>query len=101
MRPRGFEESILQDPSFDGAPPQVLIDTVRRLRLDLNGQSVGTRVPDLLLPGHRHPIPKWRQHLEVRGQRADRDVEADLVVALAGRAVGNPARPFTDRHLDH
>src|SRR5207248_9999029 len=37
----GFEESILEDPGFDGAPPQILIDTVRRLRLDINGQSMG------------------------------------------------------------
>ena len=96
----GFEESILQDPGFDGAPPQILIDTVRRLRLDINGQSVGACVLDLLVPGHRHPIAKWRQHLEMRGQGADGDVETDLVVALAGRAVRNPARPFTDRHLD-
>src|SRR5919107_2889323 len=44
--------------------------------------------------------PEVRVHAEVRGDGGRGDVEADLVVALAGRAVGDVGRPHLARRLD-
>src|SRR2546423_9271722 len=96
----GFEESIFQDPGLDGSPPQVLVHTVRRFGLYLNGEVVPAGVGDLLLPGHRHPIPKRREDLELGVEGPHRDVEADLVVSLASRTVPHPGRALAGSNLD-
>jgi len=58
------------------------------------------RIGDLLVPRHRHPIPERRQHLEVGGERSHRDVEADLVVTLAGRPVAHPGGALPGGYLE-
>ena len=58
------------------------------------------RISDLLVPRHRHPVPERRQHLEVGGERSHRDVEADLVVTLAGRPVAHPGGALPGGYLD-
>src|SRR2546421_7253156 len=73
----GLENRILQHAGFDGAPPQILIDTVRRLRPDFNLQAVLPSVGDFLLTAHRHTVSKGSQHLQMRRQGARCDVEAD------------------------
>ena len=47
------------------------------------------RVVDLLVAGQAHPDAHRRDDLEPRIERVRRDIEADLVVALAGAAVGD------------
>ena len=52
------------------------------------GMSVAVGVEDRLLAGHA-PAPHGRDHLEVGGEGPGRHLEAHLVVALAGAAVGD------------
>ena len=46
---------------------------------------------DRLVPGHAG-VADRREHRQVGRERADADLEADLVVALAGAAVGDRRR---------
>ena len=59
--------------------------------------SARTRSPVARQP---HPDPHGRDHLERRVERMHGDVEADLVVALAGAAVGDRFGTFLVGHLD-
>ena len=59
-----------------------------------------TGVGDLFDARHA-PLAGRRDHLEVRRQRPDRNIESDLVVALAGAAVRDGRRAFLPRRLNH
>ena len=84
---RRRDPGILEDTGFDRAPPQVDIDRVRRTLGDWDLDTALRRVVDLLLARQAHPDPHRGDHLQARVQGVDRDVEADLVVALAGTAM--------------
>ena len=58
---------------------------------DVDRQALLLGERDRLVPGHAR-VADRREHLEVRRERADADLEADLVVALAGAAVRDRAR---------
>ncbi len=58
------------------------------------------RVIDLLVARQPHPDPHRGDDLESRVQRMRRDIEADLVVALAGAAVGDRIGAFARGDLD-
>ena len=60
----------------------------RGLGSALDRDAVLTRVGDLLLPAHR-PLAHRGDHLQLRVERGDRGFDPDLVVALAGAAMGD------------
>ena len=78
----------LLDPApLARAPPQVVVDRVRRdLGPALDGDPVLARVRDLLLAPHP-PLAHRRDHLQLGPERRDRRLDPHLVVALAGAAV--------------
>ena len=90
---------VLQEAGLDGAAPQVLVDRVWRLVRHVDRQALLLRVRDGLLPRPR-VVPHRRDHLEVRGERADPDLEPHLVVALAGAAVRDVRRAVLARGCD-
>src|SRR5215217_4148865 len=91
---------VLEHPGLDGPAPQVLVD---RERLGLGDpaqvDAVLVGVLDCLGPAHGR-IPDRGQDLQLGGQGADADLEPDLVVALAGAAVGHRPGPPAPRLLD-
>ena len=66
-------------------------------RRDLD--AVLRRVLELVGPSHV-PVADGRDHAQLRRERADGDVEAHLVVALAGAAVRDRDRAFLARDVD-
>ena len=84
----GVLRSSIHLPSRRAAP-QVVVDRVgRRLRAALDRDAVLARVLDLGVAAHL-PGAHGRDHLQLGRQRGDRGLDADLVVALAGAAVGD------------
>ena len=77
---------ILEESGLDGAAPDVLVDRERRLlgHVDRDVVLLGER--DGLLAGPRVVADRC-DDLEVGGEGAEADLEADLVVALTGAAV--------------
>src|SRR3972149_2339550 len=87
---------VLQDARLDGAAPEVGVDRVGRGLGDGDLDAAGLRVFDLLVAREAHAHAHRRDHLQGGVEGVDGDIEADLVVALAGAAVGpgvwGPAR---------
>ncbi len=90
---------VFQEAGFHRPTPYVLVDGERRALGDVDRDRVfflGER--DRLLAGPGVVADRGGQHLEIRGQRGESDLEAHLVVALAGAAVGDDAAAvFTGR----
>ena len=83
--PQVLEEAGLHRPA-----PDVLVDGERRPLGDVDRDRVLLGERDGLLPGPR-VVADRREHLEIRCQRGESDLEAHLVVALAGAAVRDDA----------
>src|SRR5439155_799049 len=83
---------ILEHTCLDRAAPEVFVDAVWALLRGLDRNAVLARVVDLLLAGHVHPAAHGRDHREIGRERADGEVEANLVVALASAAVRDKTR---------
>ena len=85
---RGLDPGVFQDAGLDRTAPEVLVGAEDRLlgRLDLDAVLGG--VLDLLV-ARPLPFADRGDDLQVGGQRLEGHVEADLVVALAGAAVGD------------
>ena len=80
---------VLDRASLRGAPPEVVVDRVGRdLGAALDRDPVLAGVGDLLLAAHL-PLAHRRDHLQLGVERRDRALDPDLVVALAGAAVGD------------
>src|SRR5204863_1581312 len=91
---------LLDPPALAGAAPQVVVDRVRRhLGSALDRDPVLARVANLLIATHP-PGAHWRDHLELGSERGDRRFDPDLVVALAGAAVGDRVARSCTRVLD-
>src|SRR5205823_6566238 len=72
-----------------GATPDVVVDGVRRdFGPALYRDAVLAGVRDLLLPAHL-PTPHGGDHAQVGVERRDGRLDPDLVVALAGAAMGD------------
>src|SRR5215210_7817862 len=95
----GLVVGVLQGSCFDGAAPEVLVHAVGGLLRGRDEDAVLLGVGHLF--GAAHVPVSYRGHdREIRGNRSRRHVEADLVVALSRRAVGNMGGPDLPRGLD-
>ena len=75
---------VLDPATLGGAPPEVVVDRVRRhLGAALDRDPVLARVGDLLVAPHR-PGAHRRDRLQLRRQRRHRRLDPHLVVAFAG-----------------
>ena len=94
-----WSRSSIERPS-ERAPPEVVVDRVGRdLGPALDRDAVLARVGDLLLATHL-PRPHRRDDLQLGRQRGHRGLDAHLVVALAGAAVGDRVAARLARVLD-
>ena len=91
-RPRVFEDS-----RFDRAAEEVRVDRVRRGRGLRDRDAAGERVGDLVL-ARPDAVAERRDHAHAGVVGAERDLEAQLVVALAGAAVDNRVGAQVERH---
>src|SRR4051812_48571755 len=88
---RRLRVGILEDAALDRAAPEVLVDG--------EGTLLRRRHLDAVLPGVLErgvagdvPLPLRSDDLEIGGEALHREVEADLIVALAGGAVRDGGR---------
>ncbi len=95
LDPRVFEHAAL-----DRTSPQVVIDRVRALLGRRHGYVALHGVDHLLLACLELPLANRRDDLEVRVETRDADLEANLIVALAGAAVTDVLRPTPVSLLD-
>ena len=84
----GGVPDVLEEAGLDGAAPDVLVDRVRVLLGGLDRQSLFLGEGDGLVAGQGEVADRG-DALQVRAEGLDADLEADLVVALAGAAVGD------------
>src|SRR5439155_16571419 len=96
---RWLVPGVLDYPRLDAAPPQVGIHRIGAGRGHRYGNLVLLRVPDLVVARHA-PLAHGGDDLQIGRQRLDRHVEADLVVAFAGTAVGDVAGAFFARVIN-
>ena len=90
---------ILHLAALDGPSPEVVVDRVRLPLGGLDGDVEAGGVLDRVRPGHP-PCAHRRHHLEVGGQGTGGHLEAHLVVALAGAAVGHGVGPAAAGDVD-
>src|SRR3954471_13047751 len=96
----GRAVDVLDPAPLRAAAPEVVVDRVgRRLDTALDRDAVLARVLDLLVAAHR-PAAHRRDHLQLGRERRDRRLDADLVVALAGAAVGDRVAVVLARVVD-
>src|SRR5699024_1247188 len=95
----GFVPDVLEEAGLDGASPHVLVDRERVVLGGLDGQALALGVLDGLVTGQGE-VAHRGDALQLGSERGDRDLEADLVVALAGAAVGDGAGAELLRRLD-
>ncbi len=86
----GGVPQLLQEAGLHRAAPDVLVDGERRTLGDVDRDRVLLGERDGLLPGPG-VIADRGQHLQIRCKRGESDFETDLVVTLAGAAVGDHA----------
>ncbi len=97
---RRLDPRVLEDAALDADAPEVLVEAVGLLLRDRHRDAVQRGVLDLLVAARELPLAHRRDDLQVRRQRHHRDVEAHLVVALAGGAVGHGLGAFLLGDLD-
>ena len=96
----GRVHEVLDPLALARAAPQVVVDRVRRgLGAALDRDAVLAGVGDLLVAAHL-PGAHGRDHLQLGRQGGDRRLDADLVVALAGAAVGDRVAAGLARVVD-
>ena len=80
---------VLQIQTLMAQVPQVLVLGVAGLPADLQGDVVSLGVVDFLVPGLDIPLTPGGDDLHIRGKALDGQLEANLIVALAGGAMGD------------
>ncbi len=91
---------VLEVAALVGEVPEVAVAAEEVLLRLVDRHAVLPGVVEGVLAGADRPLPPRRDHLEVRGEGAVGDLEAHLVVALAGGAVGERVGLLLDGHLD-
>src|SRR5712691_1806452 len=84
-----FLRRIFEDAALVRAVPQVTVGGVRLLRRRLHRHALGVHVGDEVFAALEFPFAPRRDDLQLGGERGVGQLEADLVVALAGAAVGD------------
>ena len=97
---RGDVPGVLQRAALVGDVPQVAVAAVDLRRRRGARDAPLVEVGEQVLAGTHLPLAPRRDHAQVRGQRRDRALEADLVVALARAAVRHRDRADAARQLD-
>ena len=87
---------ILKGAALEGDVEEVPVHGIGLLRGDVDGDLVLPGVVDEVRPGLECPVggTPWRDELDCGIQRVCGEFEADLVVALAGRAVADVLGAF-------
>ena len=83
---------VLQIQALVAQVPQVLVLGVVGFTADLQGDIVGLGIVDLLIAALDIPLPPRGDDGHFGGEALDSQLEADLVIALAGAAVGDGVR---------
>ena len=92
---------ILQVTALNGTTPQVVVDGVGVVVGTLgNRHVVGVGVSDLVRTALQIPLTNRGDNLELRVERLDGGLKTDLIVALAGAAVGDVGRAKLMGDLD-
>ena len=91
---------VLEHAGLAGAAPEVDVDGVGRLPGDGDLDAALDGVVDLLVAREAHAHAHRRDDLEAGVEGVHGDVEADLVVALAGAAVGDGVAALAVGDLD-
>src|SRR5690606_23324689 len=94
----GLVPDVLEEAGLDGAAPHVLVDREGVVLRGRDRQALALGVLDGLVTGERE-VADGGDALQLGGERGDRDLEADLIVALAGAAVGDGGRAVLLRGL--
>src|SRR5699024_12784828 len=81
---------VLGVPGLDAPSSHVVVDRERVVLGGVDRQALAFGVLDGLVAGQGE-VANRGDALQLRGERGDRDLEADLVVALAGATVGDRA----------
>src|SRR5256885_14541246 len=98
---RGVVGGVFQDAAFMRTVPQVAVGGVRLLQRGLHRDRFRFHVRDQVLPAVELPFAPRRDHLQLRRERRVGELEAHLIVALAGAAVrhGLSSGALGKRHL--
>ena len=91
---------VLQHAALDGTAPQVVVDGVGLLLGGGHGHAVGLRPLHLLVTRLEIPLAHRGDELERGIEGLDGGLEAHLVVALAGAAVGDVLRAVLVGEVD-
>ena len=91
---------ILEVETLVAQMPEVLVLGVVGLAVDLQGHVVRLGVVDLFLTRLDVPLPPRGDDRHIGREVLDRQLEPDLIVALAGAAVGDGVRALLVGNLD-
>ena len=92
---------ILQVAALNGTTPQVVVDGIGVVVGTLgNRHVVGVSIGDLVGTALQIPLANWGDNLKLGVEGLDGSLEADLVVTLAGAAVGDVGRAKLVSDLD-
>jgi hypothetical protein len=97
---RRLDPRILEDPALVGDVEQVPVGAVGPLGCDRNRDVVASGEFDQGRPGIELPLAPGCEYPEVGRERRVGQLEADLVVALPGCAVGHRVRALPGGDLD-
>src|SRR4029079_13490319 len=97
---RRLDPWVREDSRLARPAPEVDVDRVRRGFRDRDLDPALDREVDSLVASQPNPAPHRGDDLEPRVEGVDGDVEPDLVVALAGAAVGDRVGALASGDLD-
>ena len=96
-----LDPRVLQDAALEADVEQIAVGAVGLLRADRHGDALRLRVVDQVGAALEIPVAPRGDDLQVGRERGEGQLEADLVVALAGGAVGDGVGLFQARDVDH